>query len=111
MHKCIHTNIPTCLCMYHEHTYMYICICTYIHTYVHMAKCKMQTVAGQQHAAAGQQRAVACQQHNTGYVHTYSHVHMVSNRIIEKRWQTLSNRQYIDTYIFVPHFPVRAVPM
>ena len=66
-----------------------------------MAKCKMQTVAGQQHAAAGQQRAVACQQHNTGYVHTYSHVHMVTNRIIEKRWQTLSNRQYVHRYIHI----------
>ena len=51
MHTYIQTYQPTYVCTMNTPTY------------VHMAKCKMQTVAGQQRVVACQQHAVACQKH------------------------------------------------
>ena len=53
-----------------------------IPTHVHMAKCKMQTVAGQQRCLSA---TCSCLSATQGiYVHTYSHVQMVTNKIMGK---------------------------
>ena len=96
MHKCIHTNIPTYLCMYHEHTYMY----TYIHMYTwRSARCKRLLVSNMQ-LLVSNVRLLVSNTTQVMYIFTCTYGHQQNYR------KTLANpikssvHRYVHTYLF-----------